>query len=116
MEKIVIVSLVILSIISTLSICITRADNMVMNFAFDSEDKYIRFDKISSTYSKEDAEKDGCYVLSESEVITDSLKWKNFMSDCLAEKNTSIRIAYYIESSIFNFNYFDKTGCDIHVF
>jgi hypothetical protein len=86
-----------------------KASNSTIFLKFDSNGNYNGFSNLSKKYTAEQAEKDGCYVHVNSEIVGGEQFWKDFIQNASNNKNSSIRIAniYQDETYFIDIFYLD---------
>ena len=92
LKKTVIIAIILL--VFSFSGC-NNTSNSALPYEFDTDGNYSGFKDMPEHYTAEQAEKDGCYVVVNSQITAGEQLWKDFIEDTLNKSDASIRIALF---------------------
>lgn len=72
-----------------------KTSNTDLIYKFDTNGSYIGFRGLPENYTAKQAEKDGCYVVENSEIVAGEQLWKDFVENTVNGRDSSIRIAIF---------------------
>ncbi len=95
MKKFIIIVLLISYILSLLISCSFISNRESLAFSFDSNGNYTGFKDLPIEYTIKDAEKEGCFVTQDGEVVANDELWDEFIENALQGENVSIRMVNF---------------------
>lgn len=101
--------IVIIMVLLLFSGCV-KTSNAALSFEFDTEGNYTGFRDLPEHYTAEQAEKDGCYVHVNSEMVAGEQLWKDYIKDTSNGKDASIRIVLIWDDETFYQDLFYTDG------
>ena len=112
MKKIIVVFFTLACLFCLLTACSANESNETIEFSFDANGNYAGFTTLPANYTIEDAQKDGCFVTQDLDVMANIDVWDNFVKTASKGNNASIRRVLFFEedsnSPYFNDLFFNE--------